>query len=161
MASNHQATMSVPIIVRSGCIPFDILDYRRSGSSHCSKPAVGYVRRNIGYHHSSSAFELDGDPIGSWHALPAAPQLSLLRRPLYTRPGFLPDRGAFTTPNGAFRSCVHARAYGERARDDILLACMLRPAELSFHATRKKMKSFENYVVQNPFLKIPWSHWNF
>lgn len=63
----------------------------------------------------------EGDPIGSWHALPAATQLSLLCRPLYTRPGFLPDRGAFTTPNEPFRFCVHdARAYARL--DDILLA---------------------------------------
>jgi len=81
------------------------------------------VQRNIGYHRSSSVFE--GDPIGSWHALPAAPQLSLLRRPPSTRPGFLPDRGAFTTPNEAFRFCTHVRAYSERARlGDILSACV-------------------------------------
>lgn len=67
----------------------------------------------------------EGDPIGSWHALPAATQLSLLCRPLYTRPEFLPDRGAFTTPNEPFRFCVHdARAYARL--DDILLAWALR-----------------------------------
>lgn len=60
-----------------------------------------------------------------WHALPAAPQLSLLRRPLYTRPGFLSDRGAFTTPNEPFRLCVHARAYreSERARRYFIAHC--------------------------------------
>jgi len=96
-----------------------IMDDSGTKSSHCSKPAVGYVQRNIGYHRPS----FEGDPIGSWHALPAAPQLSLLRRPPSTRPGFLPDRGAFTTPNEAFRFCTHVRAYCERARlGDILLA---------------------------------------
>lgn len=70
---------------------------------------------------SSSAFE--GDPIGSWHALPAAPQLSLFScRPPYTRPGFLPERSAFTTQNGAFsplymhahriqNACIFVAAY--------------------------------------------------
>lgn len=71
-------------------------------------PLVTY----IGYHRSPRR----RDPIGLWHALPAAPQLSLLCRPLCTRPGFLSDRGAFTTPNEPFRRCVHARVYREHGR---------------------------------------------
>lgn len=91
------------------------------------------MRWNIGYHRPSASSAFEGDPIGLWHALPAATQLSLLCRPPYTRPGFLPDRGAFTTPNEPFRFCVHdARAYARP--DDILLACTLRRAECPFES---------------------------
>lgn len=82
----------------------------------------------------SSSSTFGGDPIGSWHALPAAPQLSLFSVVPHIRdPGFLPERSAFTTQNEPFRLCVRMQQVQNACPKHYFVDSMLTYVVSSLH----------------------------
>lgn len=131
---NLLAASSQAVIIRSYSsrlrVPFDAEDRRRSETSHCSKPAVSYVPRYIGYHRSPRP-EKERPHRFVARAASCPTAVSPLSSPIHEARVLIRPWCIYHTERTVSllcaRTCERARRARARTRPgDILLACTLR-----------------------------------